>query len=373
MLDSVLAHVVAGSPQKENIATEALAFVLNRWAAARAAVSALVSSVAGVPLDVTRVRTQVAVGEESRPDVVLYGRNGQVQGYIEAKFWAALTDAQPVRYIERLSGSGGAVLVFVAPERRLASLRTEIVERLKREGINPDLGVPNRIGVSGVSLELLSWARVLEVMRRAVTDPDATSDIHQLASLCMRFETDGFVPVSSEDLDDLRVPRLIMQFTGLATAIVDRALTEQLLSIKGLRPTHFAGASGRYARFDVAGFWIGSSCRAWARLGRSPIWVAFTNGPWGRAEMVREALRSWASSDPPRAYLDEDDGAVRVPIMIQPGVDRDNVVAHAIAQLKELRECLHGSGMPPLSDSQAQSTAAEEGSDARQSESQSEH
>ncbi len=131
MATTVLAHLAASMPQKENLATETLAFILNRSPAARGALQSQVTALAGKIAPVARVTTQMAVGEESRPDIVLLAESGDTLGYIEAKFWAALTDAQPVEYVKRLSDAGGGVLMFLAPERRLPTLHTEVRERLQ--------------------------------------------------------------------------------------------------------------------------------------------------------------------------------------------------------------------------------------------------
>ena len=115
MSTTVLAHIAASMPQKENLATEALAFILNGSPVARGALQSQLAILLGTIAPIARVATQIAVGEESRPDVVLLAESGDPLGYIEAKFWAALTDAQPVQYVKRLADLGGGVLVILAP------------------------------------------------------------------------------------------------------------------------------------------------------------------------------------------------------------------------------------------------------------------
>lgn len=73
------------------------------------------------------------MGEESRPDVALFAPDTRLVGFVEAKFWAVLTASQPVEYLRELEGATApSVLVFLAPEKRLASLRAEVVERCRR-------------------------------------------------------------------------------------------------------------------------------------------------------------------------------------------------------------------------------------------------
>ena len=60
MADTVLAHIASQITQKENLATEALAFVLNRSPAARAALHRSMAALVGDLPPVARVTTQVA-------------------------------------------------------------------------------------------------------------------------------------------------------------------------------------------------------------------------------------------------------------------------------------------------------------------------
>src|SRR5580658_675830 len=99
-----------------------------------------------------------------------------------------------------------------------------------------------------------------------------------------------------------------------------------------------------YAAFPTAGCWLGLDHELWSTRGRSPIWIRFKSGTWGRSERVGEPLRPWLNADPPRAY--PPDGEVQVPVLLAVGVERERVVEDAVRQLRDLREML--SGLPPL-------------------------
>jgi hypothetical protein len=346
MSSTVLAHLAASLPQKENLATEALAFILNGSPAARGALHDRLAGLVGEIRQVAHVATQMAVGEESRPDVVLLAESGDPFGYIEAKFWAGLTAAQPVEYVKRLSDAGGGVLVFVAPDRRLTTLYTEVRDRLQAAKLDPTEDSPRSMRVGTVRIGLLGWSTLLNTLGHAVAgDPGAASDVQQLIGLVARFETNGFLPVTREELDDLDMPRRIMTLADLVNAIVDRAVHDRVLRVKGLKPMHFIYGSGHYAAFEGAGCWIGLDHKLWAARERSPIWIRFKSGPWGRAEEVRPLLGLWLNVDPPRAYAA--DGEVQVPILLAVGVEKDRVVKDAVRQLHELENML--SVLTPLS------------------------
>jgi hypothetical protein len=131
---------------------------------------------------------------------------------------------------------------------------------------------------------------------------------------------------------------------------VDQAVNEQVLDVKGLKPWHFIYGSGRYAAFSnllgarAAGCWLGLDHELWSTRGRSPIWIRFKSGAWGRSERLGEPFRSWLNADPPRAYAA--DGEVQVPVLIAVGVEKERVVEDAVRQLLNLKKML--SGLSPL-------------------------
>lgn len=348
MATTVLAHIAASNPQKENLATEALAFILNRAPAARAALRARVIALVGEVALFSRVDTQVAVGGESRPDLLILGDGGQCLGYIEAKFWATLTAAQPVEYIRRLEGAGGGVLVFLAPERRLPTLRVQILDRLRGEGMTPsDTGGSTALTVGSVRLGLLSWSSLLATLRDAASeDRETLSDVHQLRGLVERFETEGFIPLTRVDLDDMDVPRRMVSLTMLASEIVDAACQEHLLSIKGLNVSARDYGGGRYANFYAAGCWVGLDHEMWSLRGRSPLWIEFDKRSWKHTERLREPLRGWLNADPPRAFAENK--GIHVPVLILLGAEKDRVIADAVRQIRELHELMRSAGLPAL-------------------------
>src|SRR5580692_10765389 len=101
----------------ENLATEALGYVLCRSADAR---RGFVASIAGTliiaDLDL-RFETQLASEEQGRPDLAGVDDGGIVRVLVEAKFWAGFTEHQPVHYLDILPAGG--VLVVICPAQRL--------------------------------------------------------------------------------------------------------------------------------------------------------------------------------------------------------------------------------------------------------------
>jgi hypothetical protein len=106
-----LATQFATSP--ENLATESLNYILQSPTARRAMVTFL-GQAAGVELDERYTfRTQVGGTDAAVPDLVGFDSNGDQSLIIEAKFWAGLTDNQPVGYFNRLPAGNSGALVFL--------------------------------------------------------------------------------------------------------------------------------------------------------------------------------------------------------------------------------------------------------------------
>ena len=77
-------------------------------------------------------KTQVTGENNERPDIIGMNEKRNEILIIEAKFWAYLTENQPVEYIKRLQNSnynGLKVLTFICPDQRISSLKSELKRR----------------------------------------------------------------------------------------------------------------------------------------------------------------------------------------------------------------------------------------------------
>ncbi len=345
MSSSLLAHLTASDPQKENLATAALAFIVNQSPSARSALRALIVEAVGNVPAIARVASQRNDTEASRPDLTLLGDGGERVGFVEVKFWAGLTEAQPVEYVRGLAKDPAGILVFLVPDRRTTTLRWELLERLRAAGmIASDAPTASTIVAEGVRVGMVVWSKVMQALEAAVRgDAAASSDVHQLRGLVEQFEGEAFIPLAREDLGDLEVPRRIIALTGLAWEIVDAACAANLLSVKGLKVTARDYGGGRYAKFEQAGCWVGLDHMMWRRTGRSPLWIDFSESDWGRADKLREPLGAWLNADPPRAFKEND--SMKVPLLLAVGVEKARMVEDAVRQIRELAALLKGAGL----------------------------
>lgn len=346
-MSGLLGHVVSLlTTQRENAATEALAYVL-RSNAARAALAGYFEGVCGAPMFVSDVRTQVAVGQESRPDLVALDADGQVRAFVEAKFWAGLSDAQPVEYVRRLTSQRGALLLFLVPARRVESLTAELtrraqVGRLELSTWTRKTSFSVARTDAGCALAVGSWSSLLAAIRvECARDGDtrALTDLSQLEGLVEEFERDGFIPLAPSELTDLEAPRRMMSLVDVVAKAVQAANSEGIVGFDGKREQSGKYSGGRYAGFGSTTVWIGVDMQVWTQLQLSPAWVFFYGESGMSIPDIRKALHRWAAKTPPE-LLSFGVARAAVPLHVPSGAEEATVVASLVAQLRDIGKAL---------------------------------
>ena len=134
-IDTPLAHLSPSfTSQTENIAVEVLGYVLNKYAGSREGLDDLVRLGVNNVKPVFQVRKQVSALDGARPGLAGVDGDGAERVLIEAKFWAELTRRHPHAYLDRLPDDGPAVLLFLDPQERVASLWPELRSRAQNSG-----------------------------------------------------------------------------------------------------------------------------------------------------------------------------------------------------------------------------------------------
>jgi len=109
-----LALRLAKSP--EDVATEGLAYILSRSDTARGLIQRLAGEWATRTLrPIVSFRSQVVGTDQARPDLEAHDADGVPVVIFEDKFWASLTEGQPVTYLRRLAGRGACFASWCRP------------------------------------------------------------------------------------------------------------------------------------------------------------------------------------------------------------------------------------------------------------------
>lgn len=358
-MPTVFSHIIQKrfSQVNEDVATDALCYLLESSEAARHGMTTLLRGI--IPdLPPLRYRTQQTEGS-IRPDMWGYV-DSEPRVFVENKFWAGLTDNQPVYYLKQLATySEPTVLLVVAPAAREHTLWRELTRRLDDD---PDISWSECEAPAGVAhvaetqqgpiLALASWINVLSVLEHeTVDDPGARGDIVQLRALCEAADLDAFTPVASVELSDQRTPAFILQLNSIVQATVDASVAENVMSINGLRASSSWERIGRYVWIPEdqgTGAWFGVHFRLWKSHGATPIWILFPYGTyngfnWGRAQEVAGLIEPWAARSGILTTTYDRDFAVALDIPV--GEEKAGVVRSLVDKIKAIAAEL--SALPP--------------------------
>lgn len=212
--DSTLLSFVAWrfTNNLEDVATDALFFILSHSASVRTALADLLEGERG-PLPISSTRPWLPDAHGAIPDLACFDAADNLVALVESKFWAPLTHHQPVTYWQGLPADKPAVLLFLAPQYRLdeGSLWNELVDRLRDGGHELDPGHSDGGLVTASSkvdqrrLILTSWELLLEKMAertRIDREEQACFEIAELQGLAAS-AIEGDRPTRDDNLKQL--------------------------------------------------------------------------------------------------------------------------------------------------------------------------
>lgn len=353
LMRSVLSHIVHKqfSSQYENIATEALSYILESSELAR---NGLIKALRGIVPEMPTLRFQTQYTEDNmRPD--MWGVDaGKLRVFIENKFWAGLTDNQPVEYLKLLdSNSKEGILLVIVPSARQETIWRELILRLKEASISyteqtPLADIPRLVkSETGAFLALTTWTKIIALLESEVADELQTrNDLAQLKALCDVAESDAFVPLSSFELTNQRIPAIITQAYNISQKAVDYCISEGFIHTKGLNVSCTSERIGRYFAFatdkgDKVYAWIGVHFAYWKKYGETPLWLFFFDSSWGSMNQAQSILEPWAER---QGYFTAiEDNSFIMSIKIPRGEELDIAVRSVRDQLQAIAKHIEDS------------------------------
>ena len=278
--------------QTERAATEALRHILQQSEPARNALEHMVRTV-GVEVDpLTQFRTEAIGDAGERVDLVCYDEHGTGRLFIEAKFWAGLTDNQPNTYLESLPEDTHSALMFVVPAQRIETLWTEVCLRAEERHqlvINSDASMSGEtrsvsVGTTGHKMMVTSWRAVLEQMESRAGnagDSGVVTDIGQLRGLTERMDSGAFLPIHHNEFGQ-EIPRRLLNLVNLIDDATQRVIANGWADAGSLRSTAQWYGYGRYFRLHDVVVWFGIdiSSWAWVESGHTPLWLGPSDASW---------------------------------------------------------------------------------------------
>ena len=305
-------------PRMEELAVEALAYILNRYPASKEGLAELVEPVPDMRLSAQPCETEAVAPDGTRPDVLQRGDDGSERLFIEAKFYAPLTRNQPVRYLERLPQEGVSVLMFLAPDERVDELWPELLDRLD----NSDLPYSDKgsrcVGIEGTGKHLLitDWTKLLDNMEERLRDSTfGLAELRQLRGLVQFAESgEGNASLPGKDL---------------VNRVTEIGKTSGWLDTRGLRATPGSYGYGRYAnlgrRYQLC-VWLGVNLDLFEKFASTRLWVLCDN--WNESdtrswkERVRPALKERM-----KPHIHEEGEALWIGVVPERSTRADNYAA----------------------------------------------
>ena len=206
----------------------------------------------------------------------------------EAKFYAGLTENQPLTYLKRLRSENGAGLVFICPKDRMISLWATLVDKCKDQNIvqNNDFC----ISVDDTRMTIVCWEEIISNLSRTAdaVEQGALADIEQLRGYCEQIISNSFQPFKSEELGvDMakRYEQLMYVLDRTWDAIVaDKSIEADM---NGLRTTPHRHGYRRYCRLNGLEGDICLDLDLWTndKYEDTPYWVGFRNSEWKETKM----------------------------------------------------------------------------------------
>lgn len=326
-----LAPKFAGKP--EDVATEALSYILSRSDGARRKFSQhledRLSETAEVDLDDRmRFSSQRGSGEGAIPD--LWGQAPGQRVLVEVKFWAGFTDRQTEGYSESLTGEDLGACVFLVPEERVENVIRKMDALFDEEAD------------SDVAVSVTSWPAVLDAIESALHSSEedhrhrVLEDLRQLRGLCERLEAEGFHPIRSDELGP-DVARRQLDLRKLVEELREVLTTQKFDPWKVTSNMRRRTSVYRF-KGELYGttYFLGILYNQWKDLEDSPLWVKFREADSRRQRRIKEMLREEMTVlDHPKKARD-----ILVPLELEFGVSRDGVLRHLKSQLTSIPAAL---------------------------------
>jgi hypothetical protein len=330
----------------EDLATESLWFIITQSTAVKQRLITFFASWVDDPTLSLTFRTQDSATDaegRTRPDLVGVDYGGRQRIIVEAKFWAGLTDAQPVGYLDRLPADESGLLVFVAPQARADLLWDELLRRCQAAGRTfvtlPSKSQEYRLVRIGehAALGLTSWAALLAALRSAAENAEdraAADDLAQLDGLCQRMDDQAFLPVRSEELAP-EIGRRFFQFCQLADVLTGALEREHLADRRGLRKGKGPGFYGQYLLLKGWPCFLHVSAWRWGHVRETPLWLELYGHNWKFSQELHDILSGLAHEQPCRLIVVNGDQLL-VPLYVRTGIERDAVLEDLAAQVRHL-------------------------------------
>lgn len=285
---------------QEDIASEGLTYILRQSKSARLAVNKIVKSDCGLDFTDLYFTTQNTGDKLERPDISGHDSNGKEVLIFEAKFWASLTENQPMEYLNRLEEN--SALIFICPTLRVRPIFGELLKRVTLAQVNftQNPETHSIIFDQNKHLTVKTWNELLGTIKLQLIQNNERymiSDVDQIIGLCDTIDSNAFLPIESEDLSPKHAIR-INSYYDLVDKVVDELRKRGIANTLGLKATPQRCGYTRYLKTRHFGISLNLKFDLWASCGDTPFWLTIkditSEKYWAISEEFRGACKKIA-------------------------------------------------------------------------------
>jgi len=285
---------------QEDIASEGLSYILERSEGAKLALNEIIKSDCGINLPELKYLAQNVGEKHERPDISGFDEKGTELLIIEAKFWASLTENQPLEYLKRLKKD--SVLMFICPTLRVRPVYTEIIRRLKAVSLNFNENSKKHSIILSDNIQIIvkTWEQILNAVKSRLAqenNQELLSDINQLIGYCDTIDNESFLPILSEDLSP-KIARRINSYYDLIDKVVDELKKRGKASTVGLTGASQRYGYTRYCKINNYGVAINLKFNIWAQEADTPFWISVDDNiskSWSMSKELKFKMKKLAS------------------------------------------------------------------------------
>ncbi len=322
---------------QEDIASEGLAYILQRSKSARLAINRIIKSNCNLDFEDITYSTQNVGDKLERPDISGFNNDGKEVLLLEAKFWASLTDNQPNEYLNRLQEN--SALVFICPTLRVRPVFDELQKRGNTFQANCNSNQETHSIVFNGNKHLLvkTWNEILQTVKiQLVQDNEQVliSDIDQIIGFCDTIDSNAFLPIQSEELSPKYAKR-INSYYDILDKVIDELRKRNIADTKGFSSGAHRGGYTRFFKTEKFGAGLSLKFEYWAERADSPFWIFVrddisNNAKWVMTDRLRKRSRELASHLNVTAY---ENNSREISFALFPLIDKtEDVVVNDLAE-----------------------------------------
>lgn len=327
---------------QEDIASEGLRYILQNSEFAKSNVNSQVNSKTGVQLPELNYISQISKTDLGRTDISGVDINGNEIIIFEAKFWASLTENQPISYLKRMPNH--SVLVFICPSLRKSSLYIELMKKLNEQSVEfeSDENLLKFELEDNKFILIQGWTEILEPIKtilKANNQDNFVSDIDQIIGFCEIIDKNSFIPLNDKDVSP-EIGRKISSYYELTDEVISELSKSQYYKQAKLtegKPSKEFGYY-KYRLYDKYAISFGLNFGYWSKFADTPFWLKISEAPNFKQNFELRFKLKNVSAKISKPIFENDSNDLFFPIYPTKYEDKNNVVKNMVEQIDEIFE-----------------------------------